>query len=70
MEVHLWHGKLDRNATVVMGRYVAATIPNCRAKFYEDEGHVSLLANYTEEILGALSAGSEDGPRQRPEPNG
>jgi len=56
IEVHLWHGELDRNVPAVMGRTVAAAIPNCRARFYEDEGHASLLANHQEAILGALSA--------------
>lgn len=55
MEVHLWHGELDRNAPAAMGRFVANAIPNCRAIFFEDEGHASLLANHQETILSALS---------------
>jgi pimeloyl-ACP methyl ester carboxylesterase len=54
MEVQLWHGQLDRNAPAAMGHHVAEAIPNCRAVFYEDEGHASLLANHQEAILGAL----------------
>jgi hypothetical protein len=59
MEVQLWHGQLDRNAPAAMGRFVAATIPNCRAHFYEDEGHLSLLVNHQEAILGALGEAGE-----------
>jgi pimeloyl-ACP methyl ester carboxylesterase len=59
VEVRLWHGLLDRNAPAAMGRHVAAAIPNCRAIFYEDEGHASLLANHRQAILGALSATNE-----------
>ncbi|MFN2223874.1 MAG: alpha/beta fold hydrolase [Candidatus Promineifilaceae bacterium] len=55
MEVHLWHGELDRNAPAAMGRYVAAAIPNCQARFYEDEGHLSVLVNHAETILGAVN---------------
>ena len=59
MEVQLWHGQLDRNAPAAMGRFVAAAIPNCRAHFYEDEGHLSLLVNHQEAILGALGEAGE-----------
>ena len=53
-EVHLWHGDLDANVPPSVGRYVAEAIPNCRARFYPDEGHVSLGASHMEEILNAL----------------
>lgn len=58
-EVHLWHGELDRNVPVAMARTVASTIPNCQARFYEKEGHASLLANHQEAILDTLTATSQ-----------
>jgi pimeloyl-ACP methyl ester carboxylesterase len=61
IEVQLWHGELDRNAPSAMGHYMAAAIPRCQARFYEDEGHASLLANHQEAILGALSSLTEHG---------
>jgi pimeloyl-ACP methyl ester carboxylesterase len=61
IEVHLWHGELDRNIPAVMGHTVAAAIPNCRASFYKDEGHASLLANHQETILGALCPANKEG---------
>lgn len=54
-EVHLWQGELDTNVTPAMGRYLATAIPNCRSRFYADEGHLSLLPNHMEEIIGAFS---------------
>jgi pimeloyl-ACP methyl ester carboxylesterase len=55
-EVHLWHGDLDRNVPVSVGRYVADAIPKCHAKFIENEGHMSLPINYVREILSVLVA--------------
>ena len=35
---------------------LADAIPNCNARFYEDEGHLTLPHNRMKEILGALVA--------------
>jgi len=56
MPVYLWHGGADTMVPPAMGRYVAKTIPNCVARFYPDEGHISLLANHLEEVLQKLLA--------------
>jgi pimeloyl-ACP methyl ester carboxylesterase len=48
--VHLWHGEKDRIVPSEMGRYIARSIPNCRATFYPDEGHFSIILNRIEEI--------------------
>lgn len=56
MEVHLWHGEADILAPPALGRYVANAIPNCRARFFPDEGHISLITNHAEEILNDLVA--------------
>jgi len=54
MEVHLWHGEADVNIPVSIGRYQADLIPDCRARFYSDEGHFSLAIKHADEILEAL----------------
>ena len=61
--VHLWQGEMDRNAPPAMGRYLAAAIPQCRATFYPNEGHVSLIVNHAAEILRVLAVGrgADDG---------
>jgi pimeloyl-ACP methyl ester carboxylesterase len=56
VDVHLWHGRLDVNVPVSMGRAVAEAIPNCAAKFYAEEGHYSTALNHLEEIIKTLSS--------------
>lgn len=48
--IHLWHGEKDRIVPPEMARCIAQTIPNCRATFYPDEGHFSIILNRIEEI--------------------
>ena len=51
MPIHLWQGLKDINVSPAMGRHLAQTLPNCRAHFCEDEGHISLIYNQREKIL-------------------
>jgi pimeloyl-ACP methyl ester carboxylesterase len=53
--VDLWHGEEDANAPVAMGRYLAASIPGCRARFYSGEGHLHFIDRLPE-IFEALCA--------------
>jgi pimeloyl-ACP methyl ester carboxylesterase len=53
-EVHLWHGELDIQVPVSVGRYVADAMPNCRARFFPDEGHLSLARSQLQDILEVL----------------
>jgi pimeloyl-ACP methyl ester carboxylesterase len=53
--VFLWQGELDVLATPAMGRHLAREIPDCRAVFYPDEGHL-LAFEHMPEIIGALAA--------------
>ncbi len=50
----LWHGEADQNIPVEMARYAASAIPKCEAKFYPNEGHLSLFKKYAEEIVRTL----------------
>ena len=53
--VCLWHGERDTLAPISMGRSLANAIPGCRAYFYPDEGHYSLLTGPRKsEILSTL----------------
>lgn len=52
--VLLWHGEADQNIPVEMARYAVAAIPQCEAKFYPEEGHLSLFKKNAEEILSML----------------
>ncbi len=51
---YLWHGEQDATVPIAMGKRLAAAIPECRARFYPDEGHFSLPVRRMEEILAAL----------------
>ena len=55
MPVSLWHGEADQNIPVEMARFAAAALPQCEAKFYPEEGHLSLFKKQAEEILRALT---------------
>jgi pimeloyl-ACP methyl ester carboxylesterase len=46
--VHLSHGEQDANAPITMGRYLAATIPQCRSRFYPGEGHLHFVDRLSE----------------------
>jgi pimeloyl-ACP methyl ester carboxylesterase len=52
--VLLWHGSADDATPVNMGKYVAAQIPNCQARFCDGEAHLLLFPHW-HEILTALS---------------
>lgn len=55
--VHLWHGEEDVNAPISMGRYLATSIPGCRATFYPGEAHLHFVDRLAE-ILAVLSGRS------------
>jgi pimeloyl-ACP methyl ester carboxylesterase len=52
--VHLWHGEDDTLFPPAMGRYLARAIPDCRATFFPNEGHFSLLSGHVDEVLTVL----------------
>jgi len=55
MPIMLWHGEADQNIPVEMARYTATVIPKCEAKFYPDEGHLSLFKKNAEAIIQSLT---------------
>jgi pimeloyl-ACP methyl ester carboxylesterase len=52
--VRLWHGKEDRAFAVRLAQDIANRLPNCRARFIENEGHYSLPIRHMHEILQDL----------------
>jgi pimeloyl-ACP methyl ester carboxylesterase len=52
--VRLWHGKEDRAFAVRLAQDVANRLPNCTARFVENEGHYSLPIRHMREILQDL----------------
>ena len=60
--VHLWHGEKDRIVPPEMGRYLARSIPNCRATFYPNEGHFSIILNRICDIWEIFDSPGKKGP--------
>ena len=52
--VRLWHGKEDRAFAVRLAEEIANRLPNCKARFIENEGHYSLPIRNMREILQDL----------------
>lgn len=52
--LYLWHGELDGQVSLAMGRAVAERLAHCKATYYPDEGHISLIVNHAQDILKAL----------------
>jgi pimeloyl-ACP methyl ester carboxylesterase len=52
--VYLWHGEMDVVVPASMGHYLAESIPNCRARFYPEDGHFSLPFTRLREILSTV----------------
>ena len=53
--VLVWHGEKDQNIPVAMARFMADAVPNCEAKFYPDDGHLSLFGRNAAEIIQRLT---------------
>ncbi|MCA1764780.1 MAG: alpha/beta hydrolase [Desulfobulbaceae bacterium] len=53
-EVRLWFGGRDRTVPPRMGEAQAAALPNCRRRYYPEEGHFSLPVRHMEEILAEV----------------
>ena len=57
--VFLWHGDQDRIIPPVLARLLARGLPQCTATFYPGDGHISLIANHAQDILGALKTADD-----------
>lgn len=56
MKMFVWHGEADLNAPFnAHGKVLAQQLPNVDAKFYRDEGHISLIHKNLKTILQALT---------------
>jgi pimeloyl-ACP methyl ester carboxylesterase len=53
--VRVWHGKQDRAFSVELAKEVAKRLPNCTARYVENEGHYSLPIRHVREILADLN---------------
>ncbi len=63
--VHLWHGDADVAVPASMGRFLSQQLSGCQSKFCAGEGHISLLIDHADEILGTLREGSSHAEAHR-----
>jgi pimeloyl-ACP methyl ester carboxylesterase len=52
--VLLWQGERDGNVSAAHARFLAAALPNCQARFYPDDAHLSVMLNHHQEIFGEI----------------
>lgn len=52
--VILWHGGKDENVKIESAEFVMETLPHCTPHIKAEEGHLSLIALYAEEILSSF----------------
>ena len=55
--VYLWHGELDANVPIGVGRALARKISHSHSTIYPQEGHISVPINHASEILQVLGVG-------------
>ncbi len=52
--LYLWHGEQDKDVPVAAGRAIANQLVQCKATYYPNDGHFSLLVNHGEEMITTL----------------
>jgi pimeloyl-ACP methyl ester carboxylesterase len=52
--VLLWQGARDGNVSAAHSRFLASALPNCQARIYPEDAHLSVMLNHHEEIFGAI----------------
>lgn len=56
LPVHLWHGEADRVVPVEIGRYMAGAIPNARATYVPNAGHL-MIVDIADQVFAKLGLG-------------
>lgn len=54
-QVVLWHGGQDENVKITTAMYMAEQLPYCLVELKSEEGHLSLIHNYADEIFLQIS---------------
>lgn len=55
VKVYLWQGYFDKTVPISIGKYMSKKIPNCKAEFFPEEGHISVCINRINEIATCLT---------------
>ncbi len=54
LDIYLFHGVEDKIAQVTATMEIEKLLQNCKATYFQNEGHISLLANSNQEIFSTL----------------
>lgn len=55
MPVHIWHGEADSMVPVKHAHTLAEAIPDSRARFFPNEGHVAIVTHFEELLVTATT---------------
>jgi len=58
LDIYLFHGLEDKIAQAAATKEIEQLLQRCKAKYFQDEGHISLLANFEEEIFSTVTFSS------------
>jgi len=59
--IRLWHGKKDKNFDWKLAEELAAQIPGCHTRIFDNEGHYSLIFRHCREIFEDLMEAAPPG---------
>ena len=59
MPVHFWHGERDTIVPASLARVQQRALRDCRARFFPDEAHFSVVFNHTRAMLELLSSAED-----------
>ena len=54
LDIFLFHGEEDKIAPVTSTKEIEELLLHCQATYFQNEGHMSLLANFEEEIFSSI----------------
>jgi len=57
LPVQIWHGGQDKIVATEQGRIMAGALSGGQLKIFPDDGHISLMMNHYEELLGTIISG-------------
>ena len=54
LDIYLFHGLEDKIAQPTSTKEIEKSLQKCKATYFQDEGHISLLANFEDEIFDSI----------------
>jgi pimeloyl-ACP methyl ester carboxylesterase len=54
--LYWWHGGLDKSVPLRVAQWAVSQLRTCRAVYYPQEGHISIIVRHRDEIVATLTA--------------